>query len=200
MEMIAGDKGKPLSWSPRCYYTCIAGRLPPLVWTSSKIEWNAQNAIWSHTLGHSITLLSDHTCWLSLTWKLCQVHPAQWWSKIVLTFDCCCPHSIEVTSELVVLKGFSGQWHPTNLPGWYGILLALPSDTLCHAVLTRWWEKNFQKRIKITMDLKMMIDSYSWYNQQKATKGDKSHDLQNVMPIIHFNDSDTTLKLWEFNI
>ena len=36
----------------------------------------------------------------------------------------------------------------------------------------------------------MMIDSYSWYNQQKATKGNKSHDQQNDMPIIHFNDSD----------
>ena len=41
-----------------------------------------------------------------------------------------------------------------------------------------------------------MIDSYSWYNHQKkaplgATKGNKSHDQQqNVMPIIHFNDSD----------
>ena len=46
----------------------------------------------------------------------------------------------------------------------------------------------------------MMIDSYSWYNQQKAPKGNKSHDQQNVIPIIHFNDSDTTLKLWEFNI
>ena len=135
------------------------------------------SVIWSHVF-------------LSLTWNLCQVHPAQWWSKIVLTFDCCCPHSIEVTSELVVLKGFWGQWHTTNLPGCYGILLAVPSDTLCHAVLTRWWEKSFQKRIKITMDLKMMIDSYSWYNQQKATKGNKSHDQQVVMPITHFNDSD----------
>ena len=55
------------------------------------------------------------------------------------------------------------------------------------------------------MDLKMLIDSYSWITNKKAplgaTKGNKSHDQQqNIMPIIHFNDSNTTLKFWEFNI
>ena len=67
-------------------------------------HWNAQNTIWLHTFGPSIThnmithiwtfhhSQSAHAWfWLSVTWNLCK---AQQWSKSILTFDCCHPHSV----------------------------------------------------------------------------------------------------------
>ena len=52
---------------------------PAFVWTSTKNGWNAQNAIWSRAL------------WLSATKNL---RKAKQWSKSVLTFDRCRPHSL----------------------------------------------------------------------------------------------------------
>ena len=40
---------------PGCYYACVAFMLPAFVWTSTKNEWNAKNAIGSRAFGPSIT-------------------------------------------------------------------------------------------------------------------------------------------------
>ena len=46
-HLTAGDKRSPrnLNLQVRCYCTCIACMQPTFVWTSSKNEWNLQNAI-----------------------------------------------------------------------------------------------------------------------------------------------------------
>ena len=141
-------------------------------------ELNLITCAW--TFYHSvITLLSDHTCFYYLSCEAYAKYTQHsdgvkfFWPLIVvartpLPLVITSYTFLEVTSELVVLKGFWGQWHTANLPGCYGILLAVPGDTFCHAVLTRWLGKSFQKRVKITMDLKMMIDSYSWITNKKG--------------------------------
>ena len=45
IKVVAGDKRSPPSSSPGCYYACVACISPASVWTSTKNEWNAQNAI-----------------------------------------------------------------------------------------------------------------------------------------------------------
>ena len=47
LGVSAGDKRSPQSQSPGWYYACVACMWPAFVWTSTKNEWNAQNAIWS---------------------------------------------------------------------------------------------------------------------------------------------------------
>ena len=74
-----------------------ARNLPPgskykLLWTSTKNERNAQNAIWSLSFGPSITRnrsrMFDHNF---VTGNLCK---APYRNNSVLTFDHCCPHSV----------------------------------------------------------------------------------------------------------
>ena len=59
-------------------------RLYTFVWTSTKNEWNAQNAIWSLALNYPSLAIWSHTFWPSITLNLCK---PQRLSKSVLTFD-----------------------------------------------------------------------------------------------------------------
>ena len=44
-DFIADDKRSTQSYSPGFYYACVACMKPAFVWTSTKNEWNAQNAL-----------------------------------------------------------------------------------------------------------------------------------------------------------
>ena len=54
-SLKAGDNRSPQSLSQGCYYACVACMWPAFVWISTRNEWNAQNAIWSHAFGFAVS-------------------------------------------------------------------------------------------------------------------------------------------------
>ena len=54
-SLKAGDNRSPQSLSQGCYYACVACVWPAFVWISTRNEWNAQNAIWSHAFGFAVS-------------------------------------------------------------------------------------------------------------------------------------------------
>ena len=73
------------------YYACATYMKQAFVWTSTESEWNKQNTIWSCAFGLPITRNLITRVLTRVTWNF---RKAQWWSKSVLTFDHCRPHSI----------------------------------------------------------------------------------------------------------
>ena len=64
---------------------------PAFVWISTKNEWNVHNAIYHARLDLLSLVIWSRVFWPSVTWNLPK---AQHWSKSVLTFDRCRPHSV----------------------------------------------------------------------------------------------------------
>ena len=144
------------------------------------------SVIWSHVF-------------LSLTWNLCQVHPAQWWSKIVLTFDCCCPHSIEVTSELLFWKVFEVSGIPPIYQaamGFYWQFPAIPSAMLC---LQDDEKKVSRRESKLPWIWRWWSIHIVGITNKKPPKVIKVMTNRSLCQL-HILMTQTTLKLWEFNI
>ena len=82
IKVVAGDKRSPPSSSPGCYYACVACISPASVWTSTKNEWNAQNAIWSRASRPS-NPRNVITCVLTICFVK-PTHNTTFWPSIVV--------------------------------------------------------------------------------------------------------------------